>query len=619
MEILLKIGQSWIWFAQRSAARDSQLLQSLGSLAKNVIRFVTDDDLYDTSVELLIEVLSNFSTFFTEEQYNMLAQLFESPWFLERHQRLVQGDFDFSSVQIGQLLLAFGDAKVEQIMQASDAHSKHLLSSLCGLLAAEGYPVAEDKIFVSALEFWSTFAETMTDCMFSDEGAAEAWVESALSYILQAVSNAWQKIAFPPSDELAAWDSSERVGFGDARKDVVDLLQSVFTLAGPRLVSTFTDLTLDALSKSSWSRLEAATFCLGGLADCIGEDDRCDSALASVFSSSLFSLLHPGQVSMPPKVRQTCVSLIEHYTEYFERNISHLHPALNLLFLVVGEQNMATPAAKSILRLCSSSRSHLYPDANAFLNEYRKLATNQKLDCVASEKILGGISAIIQATPNSIQRYSATEQLLSFIEHDVETSLKLLHPSGDSSIPCFIDYACTYASDDESPSQHMALRALRCLLSIGKGLKVPSDVSFDLEQNDAKRQAISPYLVQLQERILNIIVQIQRTFAGVGEVTEIICSILRCGFSESEPGPFVIPSDIVAQYLTGHGVNTPRIGLLVNNACSFLSSLDHDKTHNQDKILTTVLLWVVSLLRQLSSRCYQLSYPFNLSHMPIIC
>ncbi|KAM0340339.1 hypothetical protein ACHAPU_010552 [Fusarium lateritium] len=593
--------QSWVWFAQKTSSRDTRLSEPIGPLITAVITSLTVDELYSVSVELMVDLLSNCSMFLSDEHFDNLAHLFDSGWSHRRYQQLIQGDFDFDSIQFGQLLLAFGESKIDRLMQSNDIQSQNLLSRLCGLLAARGYLVEEDTIFVPALEFWLTYAETMTDLMFSDEDSAPTWVPRARAHILQAVSNAWQKIVYPPTEEFANWDSSDRTSFHDARKDVVDLLQSVFTLEGPQLVTTFAGQVLKALSESSWLQLEAAAFCLGGLADCVSEDSRCDDALATVFKSPLFPTLRSGYAEIPPKVRQTCVSLIEHYTEYFERNVSELHPALNFIFAVVGDHPMANAAAKSILRLCGSCRGYLHTEAHGFLNEYQNLVSGARLDCGASEKVVGGIASVIQAMPDSNQRYSACARLLAFVQADVQRSLELLHSPNDAPIPCHVSPVCSYAAPDESPALHTALKALRCLASIGRGLQAPSELSVDLEGSKTIPQAVDPQLVQLQESIMSIISRIQEAFNNSGEVVEIICSVLRCGFSESEPGPFVLPPQSVALYLTNQGLQTPRVGLLVKTACSFVSSLEHDGLANQQDMLNSVLLWVIGLLKQLSS------------------
>ncbi|KAF4450596.1 hypothetical protein F53441_6257 [Fusarium austroafricanum] len=597
----IKCLQSWVWLAQKSSTKikAKELSEPVEPLITTVIASLTVDNLYTVSVGLMEELLSKCLMFLTNTHLDELAQLFDSPWSQHRYQELVQGDFEFESVQFGQMLLAFGEARIEKLMQSNESQSQKLLSNLCGLLASRGYIIEEDKIFVPALEFWLTYAETLSDLMYSDRIPDHTWVSRARAHLLQAVSNAWQKITYPPAEEFSSWDSAERINFHDARKDVVDLLQSAFTLVGSYLVTTFGNLLLKALSESSWLQLEASAFCLGGLADCVAEDDSSDEALAVVFKSSLFTTVRSGQAEIPPKVQQTCVSLIARYTEYFERNVSELQPALNFIFGVVGEHAMANAAAKSILRLCGSCRGYLHTEAHGFLNEYRKLVIGRRLDCAASEKVVGGIASVIQAMPDTNQKYVACTRLLEFVQIDAQRSLDLLE-SLDGDPLCAV-YTCSYAAPDESPALHTALKALRCLASIGKGLQAPAELSVDLESGRTNTRVLDAQLPQLQESIMSIMSQIQQAFNTSGEVIELICSILRSGFSEAEPGPFVLPPQSVAQYLTNQCLQTSRVGLLVKTACSFLSSLEHDGLENQQVILNSVLLWVIGLLKQLQT------------------
>lgn len=551
-------------------------------------------------MELLTDLLSNYSTFLTPDQYARLFGLFESDWSRTRYEALLQGDFDFDSLRFGQFMLAFGDAKLVSLMQSSDERSRRLLSNLSGLLAADGAPVAEDKIFVPAVEFWATFAETMTDYTYSDEETNNAsWAAAALSQVLQAISHAWQKIAYPSADIFSLWDSSERVGFNDARNDVIDLLQSTFTLAGPPLIFTFADLTLSSLSTSSWLHLEAAAFCLGGLADCARDDPRSDESLALVFTSPLFTVLQSSQGNIPPRVRQTCVSLIENYTEYFERNTSLLPSALGLLFAVVGEPAMASPASKSIYGLCSSCRRSLHPEIDAFLKEYQVLASEGRLDCVSSERVLGAIASVVQAIPDRSYKYACCAKVLGFIQDDVRRASESLNPSHRGALPCAPGTRCFDDAPEDNHALHHALRALRCLANVGKGLQTPSYISIDLDGEGGPSQESDPELIPLQQQIIHIILELQGAFSTNETVIEMICRILRSGFAETEPGPFVLPPADVAHYMTRHGTDTPRVGVLVSTACSFVSSLQPQEFDNKKEMLTTVLLWAIGLLKQL--------------------
>lgn len=551
---------------------------------------------YEVAVELLIEVLSNYPALLSQEQNSMIAGLLQTPWASDLYQRLVGGDFEFDTLQFGLLYLEFAQTKVEGLIKSCNSHGKPLLYSLCGMLAADGYPIAENKIFVPAIDFWSNFAEMMPDFIPTEGEQQEEFVSPAIEFLINAVSNSWQKIIFPPGSEFSQWDSNDRAGFHDARKDVVDLLQSMYVLVGPQMVVTFVDATLSAMSEASWLRMEAAAHCLGGLADCCREDERCDEILTRLFESPLFSILQDHRDTLPPRVRQTCLSLIELYTEYFERNTKFLPPALELLFSMLADTSMASTASKSIFRLCSTCRDRLHTDIDAFLNEYQRHTTNRQLDCPSTEKILGSLACIAQAIPDQQRKYAACARILNLVEREVENSKALLAynaemGSSNHGIPC------QDCSDDEHPALHAGLKSLRCLTSIGKGFQAPADAAIDLESSSYSEAVRDPQLAAAQKQVVNIIVTIQQTFNTSTEVTELICSVLRAGFSETEPGPFVLPPSEVAQYLASHTYATPRIGLFVSAACSFLSSM-RGMPGEQD-LLASILLWIISLLKQM--------------------
>lgn len=593
----LRCLQSWVSFAQKTSARNSYIADSLRPLIGGSINALMVEELYNAAAELLIDVLFNWPSLLTEHHYTMLANIFDTPWFQHRYDQLIQGDIDFESTQLGYVLLAFGEARVEVLIQNDHEQNKNILSRLCGLLAADGYPVAENKIFVPAIEFWSTLTESVSD-MDPESTSASSVTAITIPYIFQATSHAWKKIIYPPADEFHSWDSGDRAGFNDARKDVVDLLQAVYALIGPRLVETFSSLTLSTLASSSWLELESAIFCLGGLADCSREDPRCDDFLAAVFSSPLFSVLRSAQKNIPARVRQTCLTLIEQYTEYFERNTHLLPTALSLLFNEVSEHSMAIPASKSIHRLCSSCRSHLHPQMEGLLAEYRNLVATASLDCISREKIVGALASIAQAIPEDEKRYIACSGLLDIIQGDVQQSMKLVNVTNDEILPQQMELPCSDILPEEHVGLHVTLRALRCLASMGKGLQSPPDFSIDLE-TDSNQKAKTPKLIHIQEQIIRIIVEVQNVYSGSSEVTELICSVLRSGFSESEPGPFVLTPEDIVRFLVGHSKDTPRIGIVVSMACSFISSLPPQMLGEYQKILSDVLSWVIGLLKQL--------------------
>ncbi|UKZ78094.1 hypothetical protein TrVFT333_005828 [Trichoderma virens FT-333] len=396
----LRCLQSWVNFAQKTSARNSYIADSLRPLIGGSINALMVEDLYNAAAELLIDVLFNWPSLFTEQHYTALSNVLDTAWFHNLYDQLIQGDGDFEATQLGYVLLAFGEARIQVLIQDDNDQNRNILSRLCGLLAADGYPVAENKIFVPAIEFWSTFTEFVSD-MEMESTAASSITTIMIPYIFQATSHAWKKIIYPPADEFHSWDSVDRIGFNDARKDVVDLLQAVY-----------------------------------------------------------------------------------------------------------------------------------------------KLVATASLDCISREKIVGALASIAQAIPEDDERYTACSGLLAFIQDDVQKSMTLVNITNDEALPQQIEMPCTDIAPQEHVGLHVALRALRCLASMGKGLQSPPEFSIDLEAVSPQKVQ-TPKLVELQKQVIGIIIEVQNVFKGSSEVTELICSVLRSGFSETEPGPFVLtPEDI---------------------------------------------------------------------------
>lgn len=95
--------------------------------------------------------------------------------------------------------------------------------------------------------------------------------------------------------------------------------------------------------------------------------------------------------------------------------------------------------------------------------------------------------------------------------------------------------------------------------------------------------------------------KLKQTFSRSSEVVDVICSILRAGFSETEPGPFVFPPQLVTEFIISPWNN--RAAIVVNTASVFVTSLANG---NQKKFigeaLGHLLPWIFGLLHQLAGK-----------------
>ncbi|KAI1268616.1 armadillo-type protein [Xylariaceae sp. FL1019] len=594
--------QAWLLYAQRSPKLP--LVQALQDLVHPIIECLWVEELYDSTVELLTDTLNNWQPFFTKSHIDTLYLLFDSEWAQQRYQALVEGDFEFDAVQFGLFMLAFGDSQMVETMDSSDTRAQSFLAKLAGLLTAPGHPAVEDKIFIPALEFWSAFVENLVDTLFSESVSNLPWDRPPLTQVMLVVSHSWKKIQYPSLDTYNEWDSTEKAGFGDARKDVADLLQSVYTISGLPLISLFVDFVLQALSNSAWAELEAGCFCLGSLSDCVSEGDSYDDALTKVFGSSLFDLLREGQSVVPVRARQTCLYLIERYSEYFFRHAEYLPAALNLLFTAVSDRHLALPSSKSIFTLCSSCRNLLTSETGAFIDQYSALRNSQELDSMAEERVVGAIAAIIQSITDEEQRIAAAQKLLSTVSIDINSCLSLKSAQENTMIDPsdpVIFRAFDVSQRPPSPmlahevALQLAIRALHCLCSIAKGLQAPVDI----ESEDApSNSSLDHSLERIHGDIMSLLVQLKDLFSTNNEVVDTICNILRAGFSETEPGPFVFPPQMVTNLIVSNWQN--RIATVVNTASIFVSSLNSGRTKQHTAPTLSILLpWVFNLLHSL--------------------
>ncbi|KAI0849349.1 ARM repeat-containing protein [Daldinia vernicosa] len=599
--------QAWLQYVQRSSKQP--LIQQFRKLVGPVINCLPHAELYDAAVGLLTDALEDWPLFFVGDHIESLYAVFESDWARDRYRSLIESEeMDDDDVHFGLFMLSFGNAQAKDLADGANERAQRFLAMLAGLLSAKGYPGVDDKIFVPALEFWGTFVEILVETVYEDSTGERRWDKPPVLQIMQAVSESSRKIQYPHITIYNSWDSTERVAFGDARKDVADFLQSVYTIIGKELVSMFAKNMLEALPRSAWAELEAAAFCLGSLSDCLPDESSFDDILTQIFGSSLFDLLCQGQSVVPVRARQTCLALIERYSEYFGHHAEFLPAALNLLFSAVGDRHLALPSSKSIYTLCSSCRSILTPEVDTFLEQYGTLRSSE-LDSLAEERVVGAIASIIQAVPEDTRKLNAFKRLLTMVGVDVEASLQLSSYGEGSLLPPdnpVIIRAYDFAQRPDAPvsasevSLNLATRALRCLCSIAKGIQAPSEALVDLEADDEGTQVSSNSdLQQIQVDIMNILARLKETFSSNSEVIDVICSILRAGFSETEPGPFVFPPQMVTEFITSRWDN--RVATVVNTASVFVTSLNSGNQKSYvAEALSQLLPWVFSLLNQLS-------------------
>ena len=542
-------------YAHRAWIDKALELDPLRPLTPLAIQALHHKDLYDVTVELFTDILTNFPAFLTADDLESLSTLLVSTRARQIVSGLKGGNYDTEAMSFARLLLAYGDAAVQDLATKSeDPLLSQIVHQLLELLRCEGYAGVEDEICAQALQFWMTYTEFLIDSLFAAGDEKPAWIDRARQRVVEAVEASWVKVRIPPHELAASWDSEARASFKAFRADVQDLLQSSYTLLGVEIVEKFAQLVLQSLRNRAWLHLEATLFCLNALSGSISDEDSIDAMLSRLFGSSLLADISSTVEPIPAKTRQTAVNMITKYTAFFGRHVEHLPAMLNFLFESLKAPALANVAAKAILSSCSSCRQTLIPELGAFLQQYDVLLTWATADVYTKEKVLGGIAAIIQAIPRDEDKFIPLSMLIQFVERDFNDCINYMEAS------------------QAEEFQASGICALKCLASMGKSLQAPDDAVVDLD-SDAPQPAFwteGPG-APLQAKIVQIMETVTGLMRWNSDVVEASCQILRSGYKETTPGLFVFPPKVTVDLVLASKLDTARLDYVLDTACAMLT------------------------------------------------
>ena len=580
-------------YAHRAWIDKAMELEPLRLLTPQVLKAFSVEGLLDVIVEFFADILTNFPAFFTANDFKSLAEILSSPSAQSYLSTLQDGNFDPEAMAFARMLLSYGDAVVHDLAQdLEDPSSRLILRQLLELLKCEGYAGVEDEICSQTLEFWQTYTEFVIDSLFGAEEQLTPWTEHARQYVMEVIEACWTKIRLPPTEILTStWDSDARINFKAFRADVEDLLQSSYTLLGVSIFKRFANLALESLGSSAWLHLEATLFCVNALSDCIADEDSIDSILLELFASSLFADM-AGQSSIPPKTRQTAMDMVTKYTSFFERHTEYLPSALNFLFESLKTPTLTDVAAKAIYSTCSSCRKRLVGDLDAFLRQYNSLLIWEGFESSTKEKVLGAISAIIQALPSEEEKLVPLFTLLSSVEFDVQRCVHSL------------------SVGKAEGGQVAGLCALKSLVSMGKALQVPDDIVIDLE-SEAPQTLV--WTTEnggfLQAKIVKCLATVTSLLKWDGDVMEAGCQILRAGYKESAPGPFVFPSKVTTDFVITSSFGTARLDYILDTAGAMLNSYALESENDMKNAASSILVHLLSLIRSMEGNSQKHQIP----------
>ncbi|KAL2868217.1 putative importin 13 [Aspergillus lucknowensis] len=550
--------QTWISVRSTFQLYDSISPAQLVPATNCVIQSLTVSSLSKTTAHILIEIMGWRDSMLSQDHISAICEYIVSDPGASHITSIMEGDFDDENMTFLELLLAYSSLKQTQLLtQPLDEKHERVLALLHALFKAPGYAAVDDPAAPLVLEWWTEAADDLQDS-FLEPGAHQG-PESAKQNLAHVALDCFEKLKYPTSEELREWNDDDRSEFGSFRRDVCDFLLAIYPILGVELVHVFQAQARTSLTSQDWRTFEAAIFCVAQLSEAVDENQHADDCLNSIFFCDEFSRLCEGdRMMIPDKSRQTLVDMLGKYQSYFERTHALLPRVLTFLFASLDIASCATTASRSIAHLCRSCRNALRFELPAFISQFEQFRVKPTATAQTMEKVLEGIAAIIQNLPADEEKAPFLERILQFFHEQAELA------------------RTEAAHGSIEPARSRGHMVLRCLASIGKGLRTDGEVVLDSPQGtegdpypptfwNTGIGAVSQNLIMQCMRLL------MTDFPFDAAIIEATCDTLKAGFTESA-GPYVFPPGMTVDFVKSIPLGTSGTDMVMGTASAFLAS-----------------------------------------------
>ncbi|EEH36902.2 hypothetical protein PAAG_07320 [Paracoccidioides lutzii Pb01] len=523
------------------------------------VQFLTVPELSEMSMELLAEILNSHAKLLTSEHMAAILQFLSGNFGEKYSLALLKGDYEEDNMRFLDLLLRYATAQQIHLLTGElNEEDRRTLFLLHTLFRGPGFVEVDDKASTLLLEYWTEAVDDISDYVM--QGEAEVEPGRITGEFAQVIADCYDKLRYPSPSVLTEWDDDDVRNFNGFRRDFADFLLSTYPLLGFGLIEKLVERATESINTQVWDSFEVAIFCLAFMADSVAESVKVDKLLFNIFRSEIFDGICFNRISIPMKPRQTLCDMIARYTVYFERNHYLLPRVLNFLFNSLDAQSCDQAASKSISFLCQNCRQALPMYVDDFINKFDQLRSSSAVNVTTLERVSEGIAAVVQAATSDTVKATYLIKLLMPLHQLAEQARQEIQ----------------YNQYDDALEK--GIKAMRCTASIGKGFRAPpDDAVIDLDSEppspDAKNfwtdnelgQTPQAYIIQ----ILDILIG---TFPMDGDVIEAACDVLKAGYTEVTPGPYVLPPQVTIRFIKTASITSPRFPTIMATASAFLAS-----------------------------------------------
>lgn len=430
----------------------------------------------------------------------------------------------------------------------SDDHH-YIFDILLKLTGYPGIPIVEEVISKEFIEFWLEASDSLID----ESGSLLIVLKSEdnlklfklrFAELLNNISNIyWKKLQIP--DNLEPEFKQEFMAY---RRDIGELFETIYhTISADLFKKLFENLLTNIREDKNPQEIEASLFVIKTIiVDVETVDDQIWKGFEMLFESKFHDLcLNTKSIYL----MTTVVNFLSRIDFFYKKHLKYLDPILNLLFhyLTYPNPSFQMQVVKSISQICKECNKHLVNSIDKFDAVVVEAIENRQLNDFVREKIINGVTYIIQEIDVPAQG-EYIYKLVRLIEEKMAVTLR--------------DTAEVQIGSDQSAMLFgYLLSLLHCILEIAKGMQIPEftqNTSFD-DYWKIDTFGIRPTIlnmvnqISLDETTTKVFLSYNYTISNIqlnyhSQITEAVCLIFKAGACENY-GPVVFETDVVFSFI----------------------------------------------------------------------
>ena len=610
----------WIKFSKSNAVSDEDkaLLTSLLPIPISLLTKIAPSDVtFESLCSLLESVYKDTGVFVTEDIEDSTVSMLQSSVARE-HIEMEGGYAELDDVIFNRMVLAFCRRQCQHVFlppntqapaSSQDLQNPAKVDKLaarrsftmdlvhCITSSLLHHPL-EENLAMATIEFWEDFVQDTRDHEMRDQ---------AMNYVLGSIEGFCRASNTRDEDEddegLNFYEAEEEEFRGELRTRLRDLLQVCCEEYG---IPVFERLL--TVAETIWSqsdeygdierelqKLESTVFFLVNLSDSLRFassvdilDPAEDAALERLFRSEWFQTILIEDIEVPEKLRVLGLRLLGGFTIFFGEHPDQLLPALEILVKFMRQSSVAAPAAIALRDLCDRNRWIIAAEGQLkqLLDVCSQYISYPAALREAKAAIVAAVASVAEASQEPENAGETMNQLLFLLQQEYQTKISA-------------------AKENAILRSVAAHDILNLLLAAGRAAQSLTDDDDALnDQQRSQRYTVrekywsSSGGQDSQNQILQLVNSILQNSLHDNSVVAKACEIIRTGYREELPGPFVFRAEVTADFVQSMTINDDNAATLVKLIAEFISA-QHNSFSPNLKVTESLMGFVVQIVTRL--------------------